>query len=58
MVSTHVPANRRSARAPGKGGLTMFSKILHANDGSDRAFKALVAAIDLAKRGGAELHMM
>lgn len=36
----------------------MFSKILHANDGSDRAFKALLAAIDLAKRYGSELHMI
>lgn len=36
----------------------MFAKILHANDGSDRAFKALAAALDLAKRCGAELHMI
>lgn len=36
----------------------MFRKIVHANDGSDRAFKALEAAIDLAKRYGAELHMI
>jgi nucleotide-binding universal stress UspA family protein len=36
----------------------MFTKILHANDGSDRAFKALHAAIELAKRFGAELHMI
>jgi nucleotide-binding universal stress UspA family protein len=36
----------------------MFSKILHANDGSDRAFKALAASCDLARRYGGELHMI
>lgn len=36
----------------------MFSKILHANDGSDRAFKALAASLDLAHRYRAELHMI
>ena len=36
----------------------MFAKILHANDGSDRAFRALAAAFDLAKRYKAELHMI
>jgi nucleotide-binding universal stress UspA family protein len=36
----------------------MFSKILHANDGSDHAFKALELAIMLAKQNGAELHMI
>jgi nucleotide-binding universal stress UspA family protein len=36
----------------------MFKIILHANDGSDHAFKALELAIDLAKRDGAELHMV
>ena len=35
----------------------MIKKILHANDGSDGAFKALRMALDLAKRYGAELHM-
>src|SRR5437773_10945168 len=34
----------------------MFRKILVANDGSDGAKKAIQAAIDLAKRYGAELH--
>src|SRR5712692_2095234 len=36
----------------------MFSKILHANDGSDHAFQALALAIKLAKQTGAELHMV
>lgn len=36
----------------------MFSKILNANDGSDRAFKAFAAALDLAQRYGSELHMI
>jgi nucleotide-binding universal stress UspA family protein len=34
----------------------MFHKILVANDGSEGAKKAVRAAIDLAKRYGAELH--
>ena len=34
----------------------MFSKILHANDGSDHAFKALSFALEMAKQNGAELH--
>lgn len=36
----------------------MFKKILHANDGSEGAFRALAAAIGLAKLHGAELHMV
>lgn len=36
----------------------MFKTILHANDGSDHAFKALVLAVNLAKRDVAELHMV
>ena len=36
----------------------MFKKILHANDGSERAFKALAASLDLAQRYGAALHMI
>jgi nucleotide-binding universal stress UspA family protein len=36
----------------------MFKKILAANDGSDGAFKALVAACNLARRYSAELHMI
>ena len=36
----------------------MFAKILHANDGSEHAFKALTVAIALAKQNGSELHMI
>ena len=36
----------------------MFKTILHANDGSDHAFKALSFAIDLAKQNKSELHMV
>ena len=36
----------------------MFKTILHANDGSDHAFKALSFAIDIAKQNKAELHMV
>jgi nucleotide-binding universal stress UspA family protein len=36
----------------------MYKKILHANDGSEGAFKALRAAIELSKITGAELHMV
>jgi len=36
----------------------MHSRILHAQDGSDHAFKALAEAIDLAKHYDAELHMI
>jgi nucleotide-binding universal stress UspA family protein len=36
----------------------MFSKILHANDGSERAFHALALAITIAKENQSELHMV
>ncbi|MBM3544797.1 MAG: universal stress protein [Alphaproteobacteria bacterium] len=36
----------------------MFKTILHANDGSEGASKALVLAVDLAKLSGASLHMV
>jgi nucleotide-binding universal stress UspA family protein len=36
----------------------MFATILHANDGSDGAFKALLRALELAKLTGARLHMV
>jgi nucleotide-binding universal stress UspA family protein len=36
----------------------MFSKILHANDGSEHAFHALSFALAIAKQNGSELHMV
>jgi nucleotide-binding universal stress UspA family protein len=36
----------------------MFSKILHANDGSKSAFRALSVALKIAKQNGSELHMV
>jgi nucleotide-binding universal stress UspA family protein len=36
----------------------MFARILCANDGSERAFRALGLAITIAKAAGAELHMV
>ena len=36
----------------------MFGRILCANDGSERAFRALTLAVAMAKDKGAELHMV
>jgi len=36
----------------------MFTKLAHANDGSERAFAALAVALDLAKRLASGLHMI
>jgi len=36
----------------------MFRKVLHANDGSDHAFRALALALRMAKESGSELHMV
>jgi nucleotide-binding universal stress UspA family protein len=36
----------------------MFGKILCANDGSERAFRALALAITIAKENDSELHMV
>ena len=36
----------------------MFSKILHANDGSEHAFHALTVALAIAKQNESALHMV
>jgi len=36
----------------------MFSKILHANDGSEHAFQALSLALQIARQNNSELHMV
>jgi nucleotide-binding universal stress UspA family protein len=36
----------------------MFGKILHANDGSERAFHALQLAVSVAKQNNSELHVV
>jgi nucleotide-binding universal stress UspA family protein len=36
----------------------MFKTIVHGNDGSEPAFRALSLAIDLARQSGAALHMV
>jgi nucleotide-binding universal stress UspA family protein len=38
--------------------MPMFTKILHANDGSEHAFHALAFAIAIAKQNNSELHMI
>src|SRR5207244_9278038 len=48
----------RSRLPPPNRGTPMFATILHANDGSEHAFKALLMALDLAKQSGAALHMV
>jgi nucleotide-binding universal stress UspA family protein len=36
----------------------MFSKILHANDGSEHAFRALALALAIAKQNRSEVHIV
>jgi nucleotide-binding universal stress UspA family protein len=36
----------------------MFSKILHANDGSEHAFHALALALEIASQNNSEIHMV
>jgi glutathione-regulated potassium-efflux system ancillary protein KefC len=38
--------------------IPVYGKILHANDGSEIAFRALTQAIAIAKQNGSELHMV
>jgi len=54
-----LPRARNQPAPPNKVSETaMFKKILHANDGSEHAFKALSFALDIAKQNKAELHMV
>jgi nucleotide-binding universal stress UspA family protein len=41
-----------------EGGYSMFRTILHANDGSEHAFRALSLALGIAQDNKAELHMV
>jgi nucleotide-binding universal stress UspA family protein len=36
----------------------MFRRVLHANDGSEPAFRALALTIKIAKQNSAELHLV
>jgi nucleotide-binding universal stress UspA family protein len=36
----------------------MFGKILHANDGSEHAFRALALALAIANQNRSELHIV
>jgi nucleotide-binding universal stress UspA family protein len=36
----------------------VFKTVLHANDGSEPAFRALTLAIDIAKQNAAALHLV
>jgi len=36
----------------------MFKTVLHANDGSDPAFRALALAINMAQQNAASLHLV
>jgi nucleotide-binding universal stress UspA family protein len=40
------------------GSRSVFSKILHANDGSEHAFRAFAMALAMAKQNNSELHMV
>jgi nucleotide-binding universal stress UspA family protein len=52
------PCGKRENKQIGNGGCWMFTRILHANDGSDHAFNALKLALRIAKKDAAELHMV
>jgi nucleotide-binding universal stress UspA family protein len=57
-MAAHSASTVNCDRGASEGRRTMFTKILAANDGSAGAFAALQAAIDLAGKYGAELHMI
>jgi nucleotide-binding universal stress UspA family protein len=40
------------------GSETVFRKILHANDGSEHAFRAFALALAMAKQNNSDLHMI
>src|ERR1700747_922237 len=43
---------------PNEGRPAVFKTVLHANDGSEPAFRALTLAIDIAKQNAAALHLV
>src|SRR3974390_3618471 len=43
---------------PNEGRPMVFRTVLHANDGSEPAFRALTLAIDIAKQNAAALHLV
>src|SRR3974390_2704285 len=62
--SKRAPPNSKRRRSPlrtrrsNQGSLAMFKTILHANDGSEPAFRALALAIDIARQDAAQLHLV
>jgi nucleotide-binding universal stress UspA family protein len=40
------------------GSYSVFRKILHANDGSEHAFRAFAVALAMAKQNNSDLHMV
>src|SRR6266545_3930099 len=58
-MRSHAPKRPRSQPAPRRNRCAeavMFRKILHANDGSEGAFRALSVALEIARQSKAELH--
>src|ERR1700747_2211563 len=55
------PNDRQGALPPtrlNEGRPAVFKTVLHANDGSEPAFRALTLAIDIAKQNAAALHLV